>query len=502
MPVLSAPPFWRKPFWWAIAPMVLLLACICTSAAQLSPPTAARQWHQDHRQDILQEFSSLLAIPNVASDAANINRNADALLSMLAKRGVQARLLKVPDAPPVVYGEIRTPGATRTLVFYAHYDGQPVSASDWKVTGPFTPVQKQVDGEPRIYARSSSDDKAAIIAQLAALDALRAANIALRSNIRFVWEGEEEAGSQHLGSILEANREAVTGDVWLICDGPVDQSGRQVILFGARGDTHLEITVYGPNHELHSGHYGNWAPNPAMMLVQLLAQMKDANGKVLIPHFYDGLIPLGTAENEAIAAAPKNDQKLRQELGLGHVDGKGESLLRLLNLPTLNINGLASARTGARANNVIPSSATADLDIRLVKGIDWRKEQDRVIDFIRSRGYFVVEHEPDPNTLLGHPLVAYVKRDLTSYNAVRTPMEIPISRTVIAAIESAHGAVIKLPTSGGSLPLESIERAVSAPMIIVPIANHDNNQHSADENIRLKNLWDGIETMAALLSMN
>ena len=254
----------------------LFIGCLCLVFAQLAsaadtPAQAARKWRTAHESEILKEFTSLLAIPNVASDTANIQRNAETLVAMLKRRQVDARLLSIPEAPPIVYGEIKTPGAKHTIVFYAHYDGQPVTPSEWEGGAPFTPVFRTVDVEQRLYARSASDDKAAIIAQLTALDALRAAKIPLRANIRFVWDGEEEAGSPHLEKILEANRELVKGDVWLICDGPVDQSRRQTVVFGARGDTHLEITVYRPHRELHSGHYGNWAPNPAMMLAQLLS---------------------------------------------------------------------------------------------------------------------------------------------------------------------------------------------------------------------------------------
>jgi acetylornithine deacetylase/succinyl-diaminopimelate desuccinylase-like protein len=236
------------------------------------------------------------------------------------------------------------------------------------------------------------------------------------------------------------------------------------------------------------------------MLAQLLAGMKDANGRVLIPHFYDGIQPLTVLEREAIAKAPKNEEKLEKDLALGHVDGGGKRLLELLNDPSLNINGISSGRTGARANNVIPSSATVDLDLRLVVGIDWREQQNRVLDYIRSQGYYVTESEPDPQTLLSHPRVAFVKRD-SGYNAVRTPMDLPIAKEVIAAVETAHQPVVLWPTMGGSVPLGAIERAASTHTITVPIANYDNNQHSANENIRLQNLWDGVETMAALLAM-
>jgi acetylornithine deacetylase/succinyl-diaminopimelate desuccinylase-like protein len=163
---------------------------------------------------------------------------------------------------------------------------------------------------------------------------------------------------------------------------------------------------------------------------------------------------------------------------------------------------MASARTGARANNVIPASATADLDLRLVLGIDWTKQQNRVIDYIRSQGYYVVDTEAGKEVRLAHEKVAFVKRDTASYNAVRTSMDLPISKEVIAAVESAHGPVVLWPTMGGSVPMGAMERAASTHTITVPIANHDNNQHSANENIRIQNLWDGIETMAALMAMN
>lgn len=469
------------------------------SSAQ-DPAAAARQWRIQHQAAILDDFTSLLSIPNIAADPANLNRNANTLVALLQQRHFEARLLSIPNAPPVVFGERKTAGATHTIVFYAHYDGQPVTPSEWQ-TPPFSSTLREVNGEQRIYARSAGDDKAAIYAQLVALDALDAAHIPLRSNIRFIWEGEEEAGSPHLEQILDANRDLVHGDVWLVCDGPVDQSRRQTVVFGARGDAHLEITIYGPNRPLHSGHYGNWAPNPAMMLAQLLAGMKDEKGHVLIPHFYDGIQPLSEPEKQALARAPANDEQLRQELALGHVDGGGAHLLDLLNLPSLEIRGMSAAQTGARANNVIPSTAVADLDLRLVVGVDWQQQQQHVIDYIRSQGYFVTGTPPGNDVLLAHPKVALVMKDAFGYNAVRTPMDLPIAAEVIAAVKAARGTVIEWPTMGGSVPLGAMERAAQTRTITVPIANHDDNQHAANENLRLQNLWDGIETMASLLCM-
>ena len=438
----------------------------------------------------------LLAIPNLASDQPNIRRNAAAVEAILEKRGVKTQLLEVPDAPPVVYGAIESPGAARTVIFYAHYDGQPLDPKEW-ATPPWHPVLR--DG--RIYARSASDDKAPILAIATALDALHAAGIPLRSNIKFVFEGEEEAGSPHLASILAKYRDLLESDVWLICDGPVHQSRRQQIVFGARGITTLDITTYGPKRELHSGHYGNWAPNPAMMLARLLASMKDDDGRVTIDRFYDGIEPLSETERRAVAEAPDVDRDLMRELWLGSTEGGGKKLVELLNVPSLNIRGMSAARTGAQASNVIPSTATASIDIRLVKGIDHDTAARRVIEHIRKQGYYIVDRDPDADTRMTHARVAKVVVEPGGYNAARTSMDLPISQWVLRTAESARGPVVKLPTMGGSVPLYMIEETLHAPTITVPIANHDNNQHSFDENIRLDNLWDGIDLLAALLAM-
>jgi acetylornithine deacetylase/succinyl-diaminopimelate desuccinylase-like protein len=457
---------------------------------------AAHQWRAAHEQAILAEFMDLLAIPNLASDQPNIRRNATAVSAMLEKRGVKTRLLEVPGAPPVVFGAIESPGAARTVIFYAHYDGQPLDPKEW-VTPPWHPVLR--DG--RIYARSASDDKAPIIAIATALDALHAAGIPLRSNIKFVFEGEEEAGSPHLASILAKYKDLLASDVWLICDGPVHQSRRQQIVFGARGITSLDITIYGPKRELHSGHYGNWAPNPAMMLARLLASMKDDDGRVTIDRFYDGIEPLSETERRAVAEAPDVDRDLMRELWLGRTEGGGKKLVELLNVPSLNVRGMSAARTGTQASNVIPATATATIDIRLVKGIDHDTGAARVIEHIRKQGYYVVDRDPDADTRMTHAKVAKVVVDPGGYNAARTSMDLPISQLVLRTAESARGPVVKLPTMGGSVPLYLIEETLHAPTITVPIANHDNNQHSFDENIRLENLWDGIDLLAALLAM-
>ncbi|MDE3195026.1 MAG: M20/M25/M40 family metallo-hydrolase [Acidobacteriota bacterium] len=495
----------------------LLLAALL--GAQTNPASiAARQWRDRHERAIVTEFESLLAIPNIARDKPDIRRNAEFIVKMLQSRSVEARLVEEPGANPVVFGEIRTPGATRTIVLYAHYDGQPLDPKEW-ATPPFEPVLRDralekdgrivplneakfpLDPESRLYGRSASDDKAPILAIVTALDAIHAAGIRLHSNIGFAFEGEEEAGSINLERVIAAHKDLFSADLWLICDGPVAQTRQQLIAFGARGIVEANITVYGARRELHSGHYGNWAPNPAMMLAKLLASMKDDSGHVRIDHFYDGIAPLGETEKRAIAEAPDVDTDLKKELWLGGSEGEPKKLIELLQLPSLNIRGMASSRIGAQASNVIPATAAASIDMRLVKGMDYRQTAARLVEHIRKQGYFVTGIEPTAEVRMAHEKVAWVKVNEFAYNAVRTSMDLPISQEVIRVVESARGPAVKVPTMGGSVPLEMIERALGTKTITIPIANHDNSQHSFNENIRIQNLWDGIELMAALLTM-
>ena len=475
----------------------LLLTIVWAGIAAEPPQIAARNWRVAHEKPILDEFFRLLELPNIARNLADMRRNADAIAAMFARRGVTLRPLEAAGAPPALYGEIAMPGATRTILFYVHYDGQPVEPRQWTVTQPFQPVLR----DNRVWARSASDDKAPLIALAAALDALRAAEIPLKANIKFFFDGEEEAGSPHIADIVGRHKSLLNADVWLFCDGPVHQSRQQQIVFGVRGSTSLDVTVYGPVRELHSGHYGNWVPNPALMLSSLIASMKDDDtGRVLIKDFYADTEPLSAADKQALAQLPPIEASLQAEFGLARTEGEGRTLNELLNEPALNIQGITAAGTGAQARNVIPASATAAIGIRLVRGNHWQRMQDRVIAHIRSRGYHVVETDPDVETRRRYGRIAKIGRR-AGYNAVRAPMDSEIARRVVGAIEAARGPILKVPTLGGSLPIAPITEILKAPVLIVPIANHDNNQHAHDENIRLENLWAGIEMMAALLAL-
>jgi acetylornithine deacetylase/succinyl-diaminopimelate desuccinylase-like protein len=495
---------------------LLLIVAVCSPTVAQS---SVRDYRHAHERQILEEFTRLLALPNIASDRDNIRRNAEFVREMMQRRGLNPQLLegKSADTPPAVYGEWKIPGATRSLILYAHYDGQPVDPKAWTASPPFQPTWRsaamesggqivslpatgEVNPEWRLYARSASDDKAGVMAILTAFDALRAQNSTPSLNIKFLFEGEEEAGSPHLGDIIDLHKDLLESDAWIICDGPVHQSGRKEVVFGVRGDQNVDVTVYGAKRPLHSGHYGNWAPNPAMTLVRLLATMKDDNGRVTIAGWYDGVEPLGEAEKRAIAEAPAYDDELRTQLGLAKTEGNGRLLMELINEPSLNINGISSGDVGALARNVIPTTATVVLDLRLVKGNDYRQQVQRLIDHIRKQGFYVIDRDPTDVERKQHALIAKVFARKGGYNAERTRMDHPISIAVVDAVQStSKDPIVKLPTSGGSLPLSIITDHLKTVTITVPIANYDNNQHAENENLRLQNLWDGIETWAAVM---
>lgn len=500
---------------------ILFLVCFPLIAFSQSPDViAVRNYRVQHEHHLLQQYHDFLSIPNIASDVPNILRNAEWIMGYMRNSGItQVQLLtaETPNVPPAVYGEVMVPGATETIVLYAHYDGQPVDPSQWyEGLHPFRPQMANgsmvngariidwpkkgtaVDPNWRIYGRGTSDDKAGVFAIITAFAALKEKGLTPKANIKFFFEGEEEAGSPHLHEIFKKHQSLLKSDLWVICDGPVHQSGKRQIVFGVRGDTHLELTVFGPKRPLHSGHYGNWVLNPAMELSRLLSSMKDGKGNVTIKGFYDDVVPLSVSELEALSRIPAVEEQLKKELGIRAVE-RTSPLNHALNLPSLNINGIQSAGVGKQSANVIPVKAIASLDLRLVVGNDWKRQQQKVIDHIREQGFYVTENEPTDLERSTHDKICMVKRS-SGYNAQKTPLDDAFAQRVVHSVRKGTGEEpLLLPTLGGSLPLFVFEQELKARPITVPIANHDNNQHAENENIRLANFWSGIEVFASIM---
>lgn len=503
----------------AIIPVVLLLTF--SAQSQTSQLEKVRSYRKLNERTIYHDFVSFLEIPNVATDTINIRKNADFLIQLMrAKQISNVKLLELDESnvPPAVYGEFIVPGAQKTIIFYAHYDGQPVNPTVWAPgLHPFRPLllsgrhdenaSEQIPKFPlndnwRVYARGASDDKAGVVAILTAFAAIKESGIKFPYNIKFFFDGEEEQGSPHLEKILEKYKSILQSDLWIICDGPVHQSGRKQIVFGVRGDAHVTLKVFGPKSPLHSGHYGNWVPNPVMQLAKLLASMKDDKGFVTIKDFYADVIPLTTTEGQALTNIPDVEADLKKHIGFSKEEMEGKKLMEAINLPSLNINGIESSNVGTIEANVIPVSATAVIDLRLVPGNDWKRQQQKVINHILGQGFYVTEKAPTDEQRSKYDKIVQVATS-GGYNAERTSMDIPIAKAIVKAVQqTTTEPVLRVPILGGSLPIESLVKMLNATFLIVPIANHDNNQHAENENIRIKNFWDGIDMMASIMLTN
>lgn len=479
---------------------------------------AVSQYRVAHEKQILEEFFALLRLPNHASDQADILRNAQHIVAMMEKRGITSRILTIEEGSPAVYGELEAPGATTTVLFYAHYDGQPVVPEDW-ASAPFEPVVRTdyvvrggkdiafesitfpIDPELRIFARSTSDDKAPVLGILTALDALRANDIPLSVNIKFFFEGEEEVGSPHLDSMLAKHKYLLASDILMFCDGPVNQSGKKELTFGVRGPVGFDVTVYGPDRPLHSGHYGNYAPNPVVMLSHLITSMRDENSRILIKDMYDAVVPPSDAELKAVAALPAIDDQLHKELAIGRQESEGVRYHEAILWPALNVKGIRAGEVGTKSRNAIVTTATASFGYRMVPNQTPELLKKLTEDHIRAQGYHVVREDPDAETRRKHPKVAKVTWTPYGYVAVRTPIDHPASQALIQVMRNlAYEDVILIPSSGGSLPISYFKEALDVPLVMLPIANHDNNQHAENENIRIRNLWEGIEIYGAVLA--
>jgi acetylornithine deacetylase/succinyl-diaminopimelate desuccinylase-like protein len=500
-----------------VVALLIALVPLRTAAADDTLRTRVRAFRAANEARILRELTDFLTIPNVAADDANIRRNAAQLVRMLGTRGIKARLLESPaGGPPAVYGELRTPGARRTVVMYAHYDGQPVNPAEW-ASDPWTPVLRrgglsgevmplpapgqpgqQIDPEARIYARSASDDKAPIVAFLVALDALRAAGIKPSVNLKFFFEGEEEDGSQHLGPLLARHARLLAADGWIFCDGPRHASGAFQVVLGVRGIVGVTMTTFGPARQLHSGHYGNWAPNPISLLVDLLASMRTADGRVTIAGLFDDVAPPTAEERAAVAALPDGDAALRQSLALAESEGKGARLAERLLLPAVNFTGIRAGNVGADAVNAIPAEASASIDLRLVPRQTPERVRALVEEHVRKQGFTIVHDRPSDDVRRKHArLVQLTWTD--GYAPLRTPIQHPFAQAILRVVEEGSGQrPLVVPTFGGSLPLDRFATHLGKPLVIVPMANSDNNQHAANENLRVQNLWDAIELYATI----
>ena len=495
----------------ALAALLLLSALSAPAAAQ---QPSIPEWRALHEREIVAELLALLSVPNVASNEADMRRNAELLAQMFRRRGFEVEATEGAGSP-VVLARLDAPAARGTITFYIHYDGQAVDASQWTHCGPFEPCVvgpsgkvaldaslTRFDPEWRVYGRSASDDKGPIVALLGAVDALRATGSAPAWNLRVVLDGQEEAGSANFRRFMAERGEAVRADLAITLDGPRHPSGRPTMYFGVRGGATLTLTVFTAKGDLHSGNYGNWAPDPSMRLAGLLASMKDEEGRVLIAGFHDQVTPLTATERRALEAMPDVEASLARAFGVARPERPDGRLEAKLNEPTLNVLAMeAGGGLSAPARTAIPAFAAARIAMRLVQGIDPARQVELVVEHVRKQGYHVVPNrDPTDEERLAPPLLARVDSRGGS-RASRVSMDEPMARGVAAALTRSGVPPVQLPTLGGSMPFGEFSEGLQLPTVGVSLVNHDNNQHGPDENLRLQNLWEGIELLAAIMTM-
>ena len=452
------------------------------------------------KERYLEELKDYIRIPSISTDPdfkADVVRASEFLVGKLREAGLQAERIDTAGHP-LVYAEwLGAPGKP-TILFYGHYDVQPVDPIELWRNPPFEPT---VEGD-KLVARGATDDKGQSYAHVKAVAALLAERGKLPVNVKFLVEGEEEAGGAAIEEYVKQDGgKRLKADAVVISDSSLFAPGQPSLIYGLKGLCYTEIKVTGPNRDLHSGTYGGALWNPLNALCHIVDGLRDAKtGKILIPGFYDDVRPLNAAEKAAVAAMPPVEEALRDELALGRTEGSGARLQERLMDPALNVRGLRSAEVGEGAANAIPTEAQASIDFRLVPDQTPQKVRDRVEAFLRGQGWTLVTEAPSREVRRAHPRVARLAWSL-DYPGARTDMSLPVSRAIAAVVDRAvGGSAIQVPMLGGSVPMVLFTETLKVPVIGVPIVNHDNNQHGINENLRLQNLWDGIEVFAALMA--
>ncbi len=461
-------------------------------------------------------YREYLALPNDANFPEDIEHLAVWLEHQFRQRGFKLTRIHTPGSP-LLLAERQSPGAEKTVLVYLQADGQPVDPAAWDQPDPFIPVMKTLDGSGgwqiipwppedvelwpdwRVFARSASDSKGPNIQFLAAIDNLAEAGVEPDFNLKVIIDLEEELGSPNLPAAVQANRKLLAADMLLIFDGPPHASNQPTLVFGARGIATVTLTTYGPKVPQHSGHYGNYIPNPGFHLVHILSSLKSPDGRVLIPGFYDG-VQISDEVREILSQVPDDEAAIQKQIGIKQPDQVAPTLQQALQYPSLNIRGLGSAWIGQQARTIIPDTATAEIDIRLVKESDPERLLRLLREHIEAQGYVVLDSPPSDQQRRQHARIASFASNI-SYAAFRTDFYSAPGRLATAALQHLHGNdPIRIRTAGGSIPISPFVDTLGVPAVSVPTVNIDNNQHSPNENLRIGNFIEGIAMITAVLA--
>jgi acetylornithine deacetylase/succinyl-diaminopimelate desuccinylase-like protein len=438
-----------------------------------------------HRDRYLEELKTLLAIPSISAlpeHAADVKRCADWCAEEMGRIGLQnVRLIDTPGHP-VVYGDWLGAPDAPTLLFYGHYDVQPVDPLDLWESPPFDATIR--DGE--IYARGAADDKGQVFMHFKAVEAHLTQNGRLPVNMKFLLEGEEEVGSTNLDDFVRAHRDELKADVVVISDSPMFDRGIPSICYGLRGLVYFQIDLRGSSTDLHSGSFGGAVANPAFVLAQMIARMKDRSGRVRIPGFYDDVMPLRDEERQAWAQLPFNEKKYRRDFGIPRLFGETDytTLERTWARPTLEINGLMSGFTGEGAKTVLPAVAMAKISMRLVPN----QHPDTIADLF----------EAHVRTLAPKTVEMKITR-MHGGKPWMTPFDNAFVQAAGRAIEKGFGKPPVFTREGGSIPVVStFQEELGVPSVLFGVGLPDENAHAPNEKLDLSNFHNGIIASAFL----
>ncbi len=463
----------------------------------------------------IQDLRNFVAIPNDALNGDDIQDNLFWLKKEFGKRGFNTTELDTENHP-LFFAAMPVVDDKKTILFYMHFDGQSVDPSKWDQDNPYQTVLKKPTSEGfetisfdeldddinydwRLFGRATSDDKGPIVMFLQAMDLLQENGREIPFNIKVILDGEEERGSKPLPKAVKTYRELLEADFLLINDGPMHPSGKPTVIYGCRGITSMTLTTYGPIKPQHSGHYGNYAPNPGFQLAQLLASMKDSEGRVRIPGYYDG-IDMDEKTLTVLKSVPDDAKVIANRLQFKTAEKVGSFYQESLQYPSLNVRGMSSGWVGDQVRTIVPESATAELDLRLVPETDGNRLKKLVKDHIEKEGFHILDHVPNKDERLAHDKIITVMEGKVT-NAFRTTLDNPIGTFLVNTLaKSFEQEVVQIRIMGGTVPIAPFINELQIPAFVVPMVNPDNNQHSPNENLKIGQLAYGIHAFYQILS--
>ncbi len=463
----------------------------------------------------IEELKEFIAIPNDALYIEDIQKNIDWLLIKFQQRGFLTTILET-ESSPLFFAELPPDKNKPTILFYMHFDGQSVDASKWDQENPYqvvlkkqsntmwkqvqwTDLNNEIDMNLKLFGRSTSDDKGPIVMFLNAIDLLQKNKNEIPFNVKVILDSEEEKSSKPLPKAVRENKEILKADFLIINDGPVHYSGKPTLVFGCRGITSLSVTTFGPLKPQHSGHYGNYAPNPVFRLSHLLSSMKDENGKVVIEGYYDG-IEIDEYTNVILKNVPDDMETINNTLAINSPETVGSFYQEALQYPSLNVRGISSGWVGKQARTIVPERAIAEIDIRLVPEIEGKLLVELIKNHIKNQGYFITGDEPTLEERKTHSKIVMLKE-----GSITNPFRTDLDNSYGLWIESVLNAtfnekVVKIRIMGGTVPIAPFINELKIPAFILPLVNPDNNQHSPNENLKIANIAYGLKTFYNLLS--